>query len=564
MTGRKKYPPDYNPIREYWEEIQSGKTRVSQKVYKTYRHVIREMDRTDSPYFYDPRRANHIIEFFENYLHHSKGKCGGQLVKLELWEKAMLATAYGFVDIEGYRQYRETLLIVGKKNGKSLLASGVGLYMLHADGEPGPEIYAVATKRDQAKIIWQEAKRMVRKSPSLAKRTRSLVAELDSDWNDGVFKPLASDSDTLDGLNIHCALMDEIHQWKNGRALFDIIADGVIAREQPMIFETSTAGTIREDIYDDKYEEAERIINGYDDPDGYHDEHFLPLIYELDSRNEWTDPNAWIKANPGLGPIKSKKALADKVEKAKANPALVRNLVCKEFNIRETSSEAWLNFEELDNRETFDLQKLKPRYGIGGADLSSTTDLTAAKVIFRVPDDPKLYVLSMYWIAEDLLEKRVKEDQIPYDKWHERGLIRLCPGNSVHAKYVKEWFVEVQEKLDVYIPWVGYDSWSAKYWVEDMADYFGKNAMVPVIQGKKTLSDPMKRLHNDLCSKLVIYNNNPIDKWCLANTAYDEDKNGNIQPHKTSKPTRRIDGTAALLDAYTVYLDKRDEYMSMI
>lgn len=564
MSGRKKYPPDYNPIREYWQEIQSGKTRVSQKVYKTYRHVIREMDRTDSTYFYEPSRANHIIEFFENYLHHSKGKCGGQLVKLELWEKAMLATAFGFVDIEGNRQYREVLLIVGKKNGKSLLASGVGLYMLHADGEPGPEIYAVATKRDQAKIIWQEAKRMVRKSPALAKRTRSLVAELASDWNDGVFKPLASDSDTLDGLNIHCALMDEIHQWKNGRALFDIIADGVIAREQPMIFETSTAGTIREDIFDDKYEEAERIINGYDDPDGYHDEHLLALIYELNSRNEWTDPNAWIEANPGLGTIKSRKALADKVEKAKANPALVRNLVCKEFNIRETSSEAWLNFEELDNRETFDLQKLKPRYGIGGADLSSTTDLTAAKVIFRVPDDPKLYVLSMYWIAEDLLEKRVKEDQIPYDKWHERGLIRLCPGNSVHAKYVKEWFVEVQEKLDVYIPWVGYDSWSAKYWVEDMADYFGKNAMIPVIQGKKTLSDPMKRLHNDLCSKLVIYNNNPIDKWCLANTAYDEDKNGNIQPHKTSKPTRRIDGTAALLDAYTVYLDKRDEYMSMI
>lgn len=564
MRRRIEYPPDYNPIREYWEKIQSGEINVSQKVYKTYQHVIREMDRKDSAYFYAPKRANHILEFFENYLHHSKGKYGGQLVVLELWEKALLATAFGFVDIEGQRQYRETLLIVGKKNGKSLLASGVGIYMLHADGEPGPEVYAVATKRDQAKIIWQEAKRMVRKSPALAKRTRSLVAELDSDWNDGVFKPLASDSDTLDGLNIHCALMDEIHQWKNGRALFDIIADGVIAREQPMIFETSTAGTIREDIYDDKYEEAERIINGYDDPDGYHDEHFLPLIYELDSRNEWTDPNAWIKANPGLGTIKSRKAIADKVEKAKANPALVRNLVCKEFNIRETSSEAWLNFEELDNRETFDLQKLKPRYGIGGADLSSTTDLTAAKVIFRVPDDPKLYVLSMYWIAEDLLEKRVKEDKIPYDKWHERELIRLCPGNSVHAKYVKEWFVEVQEKLDVYIPWVGYDSWSAKYWVEDMADYFGKNAMIPVIQGKKTLSDPMKRLHNDLCSKLVIYNNNPIDKWCLANTAYDEDKNGNIQPHKTSKPTRRIDGTAALLDAYTVYLDKRDEYMSMI
>ena len=181
MSGRKKYPLDYNPIREYWEKIQSGEINVGQKVYKTYRHVIREMERKDNAYFYDPRRANHILEFFENYLHHSKGKCGGQLVKLELFEKAMLATAFGFVDIEGNRQYREVLLIVGKKNGKSLLASGVGLYMLHADGEPGPEIYAVATKRDQAKIIWQEAKRMVRKSPALAKRTRSLVAELDSD-----------------------------------------------------------------------------------------------------------------------------------------------------------------------------------------------------------------------------------------------------------------------------------------------------------------------------------------------------------------------------------------------
>lgn len=159
---------------------------------------------------------------------------------------------FGFVDIEGNRQYRESLLIVGKKNGKSLLASGVGDYLLFGDGEPGPEVYAVATKRDQAKIIWLEAKRMVNKSPALKKRSRCLVGEIVTDFNDGVFKPLASDSDTLDGLNIHGALMDEVHQWKNGRALYDIIADGVTAREQPLVFITSTAGVIREDIYDAK------------------------------------------------------------------------------------------------------------------------------------------------------------------------------------------------------------------------------------------------------------------------------------------------------------------------
>ena len=583
MKKLRKYPQDYNPIREYWEEIQSGREVVSQKVYKTYKHLIWKLD-NPGEFFYSPARANHVIEFFENYCHHSKGKFGGKMVTLELWEKAMLAAVFGFIDIEGNRQYRKCGLIVGKKNGKSLIASGVGLYMQTADGEPGPEVYAVATKRDQAKIIWQEAKRMVRKSPVLLKRIRTLVAELCSDFNDGVFKPLASDSDTLDGLNVHCALMDEIHQWKNGRALYDIIADGVTAREQPLIFMTSTAGTIREDIYDDTYEEAEKIINGYEDPDGYQDDRTIYFIYELDSRNEWTDPNCWKKANPGLGTIKNYKALADKVKKAMQNPALVKNLVCKEFNIRETSSEAWLTFEELDNRDTYhldpenrrflwrhkegeDWQEIElpyPKYGIGGADLSSTTDLTAAKLLFMVPGCPKIFTLSMYWLAEELMERRAKEDQIPYDRWFDRELLRLSPGNKVHHKYVTEWFTEIQNKLGIYVAYIGYDAWSATYWVEDMKNEFGPSAMIPVHQGKKTLSDPMKRLKNDLGSKNIIYNNNPIDKWCLANTSNEEDKNGNIQPHKTSKPTRRIDGTAALLDAYTILQEKQEEYETMI
>ena len=218
------------------------------------------------------------LNFAENYCGHSKGKFGGKPVRLELWEKAHLAAVFGFIDDDGLRKYRESLLIVGKKNGKSLLASIVGLYMLMADGEPGPEVYAVATKKDQSKIIWLEAKRMIRKSPALSKRAKTLVAEIDTEYNDGVFKPLASDSDTLDGLNVHCVLMDEIHQWKQGKALYDIMADGVAAREQPLDYITSTAGTIREDIYDQKYEEAEMVINGYGDPDGYKDEHFIAFI----------------------------------------------------------------------------------------------------------------------------------------------------------------------------------------------------------------------------------------------------------------------------------------------
>jgi phage terminase large subunit-like protein len=563
MAEKIRYPLTYNPILEYWKKIQDKEICVSDKVFRTYKKVVKDIVEPGE-YFYSAKRANHILEFAENYCRHSKGKFGGKPVELELWEKAHLATVFGFIDIEGNRKYRESLLIVGKKNGKSLLASVVGLYMLTADGEMGPEVYAVATKKDQSKIIWLESKRMVRKSPSLSKRVRSLVAELDTDFNDGVFKPLASDSDTLDGLNIHCVLMDEIHQWKQGKALYDIMADGVSAREQPLVYITSTAGTIREDIYDQKYEEAEMVINGYEDPDGYKDEHFIAFIYELDNRKEWTDETCWEKANPGLGTIKNRNTLKDKVEKAKKNPLLVKNLLCKEFNIRETSSEAWLTFEQANNTAVYDIKKLKPRYGIGGADLSATTDLTAAKVLFKVPEDEHIYVMSMYWIPEDLVEKRVTEDKVPYDMWIERGYVRTCPGNKISHRDVKAWFVEIQEEYDIYLYLTGYDSWSAVYFVEDMQDYFGKFSMVPVIQGKKTLSQPMKALGADLENNLIVYNNNPVDKWCLCNTAVDVDKNDNIQPIKTSKPRRRIDGTAALLDAYVVLQNNMNDYMSLI
>ena len=338
----------------------------------------------------------------------------------------------------------------------------------------------------------------------------------------------------------------------------------IIARKQPLIYITSTAGTIREDIYDAEYEEADHILKGLFDDNGYKDIHFFPFIYELDERKEWTDKTKWMKANPNLGISKEWDYLESKVKKALENPSLVKNLVCKEFNIRETSSEAWLTFEQLNNTEQFDVKELKPRYGIGGCDLSSTTDLTNATVIFMVPGDENIYVLQMYWLPEDLLERRVREDKIPYDMWKEQGWLRTCQGNKVHYKYVVKWFKEVQDELDIYLFKCGYDSWSATYFVEDMENEFGKTVMEPVIQGKKTLSSPMKSLGADLEKKKVIYNNNPVLKWCLTNTSVDKDKNDNIQPAKGNLGTRRIDGTAGLLDAYVCLENNLEEYMSMI
>lgn len=559
-----KYPIVYNPIVEYYNKIESGEIVVGFKVKRIYKKLVDDIVSPIGEFEYSPERANHAIEFIENFCKHSKGKWGGKPIELELWQKAFIAAAFGFVHkIDGTRKYREVLLVVARKNGKSTIASGIGLYLQVADGEPGAEVYAVATKKDQAKLVWIDAKRMVTKSPALRKRIKPLVSELRADFNDSTFKPLGSDSETLDGLNVHGAMMDEIHAWKD-KNLYDVIVDGTSSREQSLIFMITTAGTIREAVYDMKYEEAELLLNGLDDEDGYKDDRFLPIIYELDKREEWTDEKAWQKANPGLGTIKQIDQLRTKVNKAKSNNMLVKNLLTKDFNVRDTSVEAWMTFEALNNTATFDIEKLKPRYAIGGADLSSSVDLTSACIAFMVPNDETVYYKHMYWLPEDLLEQRSNEDKIPYNIWHENGLLRTTPGNTVHHKYVTEWFTEMQEKHDVYIPWVGYDSWSARYWVEEMVNYFGKDSMLPVIQGKKTLSSPMKLLEANLTAKKINYGNNPITKWCISNTSKEEDKNGNIQPHKGKNQRRRIDGLAAMLNAYVVLQDKSQEYSTLI
>lgn len=564
LARRIVYELTYNPIAEYWEYISKHKRLVSLKVYKVYKELMRMYADLLSEWEYDSEKANHAIEFIENYCKHSKGKMGGKPFILELWQKALIAATFGTVHkIDRTRKYQEVILIVARKNGKSTLAAAIGLYLQIADGEPGAEIYAVATKKDQAKIIWLEAKRMVKKSKVLNKRMKTLIAEIVAESNDSSFRPLGRDSDTLDGLNVHGALLDEIHAWKDVN-LYDVIVDGTSSREQPLIFVTTTAGTIREGIYDIKYDEAEQLINGFDDPDGYKNERMLPIIYELDNRKEWVIEDFWTKANPGLGTIKQADQLKTKVNKAKTNPLLVKNLLTKDFNIRETTSEAWLTFEQLNNPETYDLSVLKPRYGILGVDLSQSVDLTSACILFRVANDDVIYFKHMYWLPEDLLEKRTKEDKIPYDIWRDMGLLQTTPGNKVDYKYVVEWIKKIQKEQDIYIYKAGYDAWSADYFVKDLQMEFGKEIPVAVPQTIKVLSSPMQQLGADLDSKLINYGNNPVTKWCLSNTAILQDKNGNIKPVKTSKSRRRIDGLAAMLDAYVVYQDNIENYMNMI
>jgi phage terminase large subunit-like protein len=556
------YEETYNPIVEYWNWIQNHKEKVSKKVYKVYKELIRIIMDPYSEWEYNPKKANHAIEFIENYCKHSKGKMGGKPFILELWQKALVAATFGMVHkIDGTRKYQEVMLVVGRKNGKSTLAATIGLYMQIADGEPGAEIYACATKRDQAKIIWLEAKRMVKKSPVLSKRIKTLVAEMVSDFNDSFFRPLGRDSDSLDGLNVHGALLDEIHAWTD-QNLYNVIVDGTTAREEPLIFITTTAGVVRECVYDLKYNEAERVINGFDDVEGYKNERFLPIIYELDNRDEWLDPECWFKANPGLGTIKKIDQLENKVNKAKANSNLVKNLLCKDFNIRETQGDTWLSFEDINNTETFDMEHITDSYAIGGADLSSTTDLTCATLIIMKANSDKKYVLQHYFMPDEYIEKRANEDKIPYDIWRDKGLLTACEGNKVNYTDVTNWFNEMYQKYGIRPLWIGYDPWNSKYWIDEMKNQGFE--MEEVRQGYQTLSQPMKELEADLMGHKINYNNNPILKWCLTNVRVKKDENDNIRPIKGINQSARIDGMVSLLIAYTILFRHYSDYQNLL
>lgn len=559
---RKEYPLAYNPILHYWNRIESGEEVVGDKVRRIYRQLAADVYDTASVFEYDSKRANHAIEFIENYCKHSKGKWGGKPIDLELWQHAFIAATFGFVHkIDGTRKYREVFLVVARKNGKSTIASGIGLYLQVGDGEPGAEVYAVATKKDQAKLVWLEAKRMVKKSPILLKRIKPLVSELVGDWNDSSFKPLGSDSDTLDGLNVHGALLDEVHAWKD-KNLYDVIVDGTSAREQPLLVMITTAGTVREAVYDLKYDEAERVLNGLNDLEGYKDERFLPIVYELDDRSEWTDPANWKKANPGLGTIKKIDQLQTKVNKAKANPILVKNLLTKDFNIRETGSESWLTFEEANNTATFTMDDIRDSYAVGGTDLSSTTDLSCATLILEKPGSETKYALQQYFMPAELVEQRVREDKIPYDIWAERGLLTLCEGNKVNYSDVTAWFLKMVQDYGIRPLWIGYDPWNSKYWVDEMKDVGFE--MEIVRQGPQTLSQPMKEMGADLGAKRINYNNNPVLKWNLTNTSVKRDENDNIRPVKGQNQRQRIDGAVSLLIAYTILFQKYSDYRALI
>lgn len=541
-----------NYIDDYLEAIRSGKCIVGKRVRRIYEKLSDDIHNPKDGFVFDERKALRPIDFIERFCRHSKGELAGTLIRLELFQKAFISALFGFVDSDGIRKYRETLFYVARKNGKSVLLSGIALYCLVADNEPGAEVYSVATKKDQAKIVFTEALNMTKQSPELIEITKKRKSDLYFPLTFSKMQPLGKNSDTLDGLNSSLVIVDELHSIRD-RNLYEVMKQSQSARRQPLFVMITTAGTVRESIFDDMYRYGCGVCDGT-----ISDDRFLPILYELDAKEEYLDPMKWEKANPGLNKIKKLDDLISKVSRARQSPHDLTGILTKDFNVIQSTSTSWLPFDEINNEETFDLEDFRRCYAVGGADLSITTDLTCATILI-VGKDEKRYVSQMYFLPADHFDQRVREEKIPYDKWRESGLLRLCNGNTINYHDVTQWFIEMVNRYDLLIPWIYYDSYSARYWVDEM-ESAGFN-LIKCIQGAKTLSLPMQKLGADLQKKLVNYNNNPLLKWCITNTGIQTDRNGNIVPIKAQSAKYRIDGLASLLDAYVGLCDHYNELL---
>lgn len=550
-----------NYVRQYVRAIRAETVTVSQPVRQVYERLDAEAADKSCPYRFSAKLGDHAIRFIETFCRHYEGEHAGQLVKLELWEKAFIQTLFGWVDKKTrLRRFREFFLLVARKNGKSFLSACIMVYMLVADGEAGAQCVSIATKYDQAAIVYKTARKIIEQDADLSALVVPIIGGMEFKLTNSTMKALASKSKTLDGLNLHYCSCDELHAQED-RNLYDVTKQGMKARKQPIFGTITTAGFAREGIYDDLFEYALSVAKGT-----VADAHLLPVLYTLDDRAEWTDPDAWAKANPGLGTIKSRQQLADDVERAKHDPSCLPSLLVKDFNIQENSAASWLPWAVLKNETVAEADYLNHTYAIGGCDLSATTDLTCATLLIRRPEDPQFYVLQQYFLPKARVEQVEHQGrkEAPYRLWAQQGWLTLCDGATVDYNDVTEWFVSMVQERDIRPLWVCYDAALSGYWVPQMTDMGFE--MERIRQGPVTWTYPMKRMKGLFEDHRIVYQNNPILRWCLSNTAAKSSNQrgiDSIQPEKITA-NRRIDGTVSLLNAMTGYYNHEDEFLAYL
>ncbi|ODB61352.1 terminase large subunit [Paenibacillus polymyxa] len=542
------------PVLEYAERVLSGDIPAGEPVrLACQRHLDNlrdsQLNVTTFEYYFDDLASQHAIDFF-GYLRHSKGKWARQSFELQPWQKFIVGSIFGWLHkTTQLRRFRTAYEEIPRKNGKSTKVSGIGLYLTLADEEYGAEVYAAATKRDQAKITFDEAARMVKASPDLMQYFRVYKNNLHVIDTGSKFEPLGADSDSQDGLNVHGGLIDEYHAHKTS-AMYDVIESGTSAREQPLIYVITTAGINQNGPCYQLRDYAIKVLKGIQP-----DETFFAYIATIDVDDDPFDPEVWMKANPNLGISKSLDYMVKQANKAKQMATAYVNFLIKDLNRWTNAAVKWISLNKWDaSAGSIDLKELKGRKCYGGLDLSTKLDITAFALIFP-PDEPngEYIILVYFWIPEEAVQEKEDKDKALYTHWVKEGLVYTTPGNVIDYQFIRKTINDLGKLYK--IEQIAYDPWKATQTALELTD--DGFTMVELSQTLKNLSEATQEFEKLVVSKRLIHGGNEVMRWMVDNTVVRMDENENVAPAK-KKSTGRIDGVAAAINALARAIVKED------
>lgn len=544
--------PFANYIYEYADAIRTGRVTVGKWIAAIYKILIAGIEQ--KRWFFDAKKANKAIKFIENFCRHSEGR--NDLLKLELWQKAIVSAIFGIVDANGYRQFREVFIMVARKNGKTLFAAAIIAYMAYLDGEYGAKIYCLAPKLEQADLVYDAFYQITQSDDELGDEELTKKRRSDiyiSEFNTSI-RRLAFNSKKSDGFNPHLVVCDEIEAWPGEQGLkqYEVMKSALGARKQPLILSISTAGYINDGIFDELMKRATAFLKGNSD-----EARLLPFLYMIDNVERWDDIEEIKKANPNLGVSVSVSFYEEEIKIARLSLSKKAEFLCKYCNIKQNSSVAWLDFEDVEcvSGEQYTLEDFRGCYCVAGIDLSRTTDLTAVSIV--IERDGKFYIFTQFFMPRERLEEAIEEESVPYNIYRQQGVLTVSGEHFVDYRDVYAWFAMLVKQYKIKPLQVGYDRYSSQYLIQDLekAGFHTDD----VFQGTN-LSPLLDEFEGNLKDRRVQIGANNLLKAHLLNVAVQINSgDGRKKPVKIEQ-RMHIDGFVSVIDAFTV----RSKYYSQI